>query len=87
MLSHPVHVPAFLVVEHLQEEPVSPYSEKPIYAQNVPLSMALFPQKQPLRFHESSELDTETGTLALSHPAYMLAFWAVGRLQEEPASP
>ena len=49
--------------------------------------MALFPQKQPLRFHESSELDTETGTLALSHPAYILAFWAVGRLQEEPASP
>ena len=49
--------------------------------------MALFPQKQPLRFHESSELDTETGTLALSHPAYILAFWAVGRLQEESASP
>lgn len=24
VLSHPVHVPAFLVVEHLQEEPVSP---------------------------------------------------------------
>ena len=38
-------------------------------------------------FHESSELDTETGTLALSHPAYILAFWAVGRLQEESASP
>ena len=38
-------------------------------------------------FHESPKLDTETGTLALSHPAYMLAFWAVGRLQEEPASP
>ena len=49
--------------------------------------MALFPQKQPLRFHESSELDTETGALVLSHPAYMLAFWAVGRLQEKPASP
>ena len=46
--------------------------------------MALFPQKQPLRFHESSELDTETGTLMLSHPAYMLAFWAVGRLLEKP---
>ena len=60
---------------------------KPIHAQSVQLSMALFPQKQPLRFHESSELDTETGTLALSHPAYILAFWAVGRLQEEPASP
>ena len=38
-------------------------------------------------FHESPKLDTETGTLALSHPAYMLAFWAVGRLQEEPVSP
>lgn len=49
--------------------------------------MALFPQKQPLRFHESSELDTETGTLMLSHLAYILALWAVGRLQEEPASP
>ena len=49
--------------------------------------MALFPQKQPLRFHESSELDTETGTLMLSHPAYMLAFWAVGRLLEKPVSP
>ena len=49
--------------------------------------MALFPQKQPLRFHESSELDTETGTLMLSHLAYILAFWAVGRLLEKPASP
>ena len=49
--------------------------------------MALFPQKQPLRFHESSELDAETGTLALSHLACMLAFWAAGHLQEEPASP
>ena len=38
-------------------------------------------------FHESPKLDTETGTLALSHPAYILAFWAVGRLQEESASP
>ena len=49
--------------------------------------MALFPQKQPLRFHESSELNAEMGTLMLSHPAYILAFWAVGRLQEEPVSP
>ena len=49
--------------------------------------MALFPQKQPLRFHESSELDTETGTLALSHLANILEFWAVGRLLEKPASP
>ena len=49
--------------------------------------MALFPQKQPLRFHESSELDTETGTLALLHLAYILAFWAVGRLREGTASP
>ena len=38
-------------------------------------------------FHESPKLDTETGTLALSHPAYILAFWAVGHLQEESASP
>ena len=38
-------------------------------------------------FHESPKLDTETGTLALSHPAYMLAFWAVGRLLEKPVSP
>ena len=43
--------------------------------------------EQPAAFHESSELDTETGTLALSHPAYILAFWAVGRLLEKPASP
>ena len=49
--------------------------------------MALFPQEQPLRFHEYAELNAETGTLMLSHLAYILAFWAVGRLQEEPASP
>lgn len=49
--------------------------------------MALFPQKQPLRFHESSELNAETGTLTLSHLAYILAFWAVGRLLEKPVSP
>ena len=49
--------------------------------------MALFPQKQPLRFHEYAELNAETGTLVLSHLAYILAFWAVGRLQEESASP
>ena len=49
--------------------------------------MALFPQKQPLRFHESSELDTETGTLALSHPVLAPAFWVAEYLQEEPISP
>ena len=38
-------------------------------------------------FQESPKLNAETGTLALSHPAYMLAFWAVGRLLEKPASP
>ena len=43
--------------------------------------------EQPAAFHESSELDTETGTLMLSHLAYILAFWAVGRLLEKPASP
>ena len=61
--------------------------EKPVHTQNVPLSMALFPQEQPLRFHEYAELNAETGTLMLSHLAYILAFWAVGRLLEKPASP
>ena len=49
--------------------------------------MASFPQEQPLRFHEYAELNAETGTLVLSHLAYILAFWAVGRLLEKPASP
>ena len=43
--------------------------------------------EQCAAFHESPKLDTETGTLVLSHLAYILEFWAVGRLLEKPASP
>ena len=43
--------------------------------------------EQAAILHESAELNAETGTLMLSHLAYILAFWAVGRLLEKPASP
>ena len=38
-------------------------------------------------FYEFAKLDAVADAQACQHPAYMLAFWAVGRLQEEPASP
>ena len=43
--------------------------------------------EQPAAFYEFAKLDAVADAQACQHPAYILAFWAVGRLQEEPASP
>ena len=43
--------------------------------------------EQPAAFRISPKLDAGTAAQVHQRSVYALAFWAVGRLQEEPASP